>query len=155
MSIEPWVLALGIIIIICGMATNFYPKRVPYMSGELPAHSFPTPPVVFHEKFEDYLNSIQSRIGNSAIIPTEDNLDRISGQVTVHEEKPIRGYVYNEDAPEIYLPTMTAQALTDVGTHAEIIQSSEIARPSIRQNIRDEDDINHFSNPNAITYTSF
>ena len=50
---------------------------------------------------------------------------------------------------------MTAQALTDVGTHAEIIQSSEIARPSIRQNIRDEDDINHFSNPNAITYTSF
>lgn len=92
-----------------------------------------------------YLQKIKARVGNSAITPSQANLDLISGgsaaapsEVLVQEYLPNQEKILPHQMPPTRVVAVTASTPTDAGTDAEKIQTNSTALRSLRENVRDE-----------------
>jgi hypothetical protein len=96
-------------------------------------------------EFESYLQQIKSRVGSSSTVPTQANLDMISGgpEAPVNEAQ-VQGYLPNQERilphqmPPERKPAMIANVSQDAGTEAENIQNGATALRSLRENVRDD-----------------
>jgi hypothetical protein len=96
-------------------------------------------------EFESYLQQIKSRVGTSSTVPTQANLDMISGgpEAPVSEAQ-VQGYLPNQERilphqmPPERKPAMIANVSQDAGTGAENIQNGATAVRSLRENVRDD-----------------
>jgi hypothetical protein len=128
------------------------------------AYSSPSDVQNTDAKFQNLLQAIHQRTGNSGIFPTDANLSMAanssqdaSGQ---HHGTytPNQQTIYPHDFPPQNLPTLTANVPTDAGTQAEAIKAGQILTPSIRQMIRSDvknaikDQVNDLQNEYEITY---
>ena len=209
MSIEPWVLSLAILIIICALGSHIIKIQEPfscprtavtgstsYASGSQSIETVPGgtgpcdrrgeggffPPLAMPINNEDtpflmqpygpfnvnrhgkivkkeleLFEDMKIPTGLPGIVPTQKNLDMISGGSSISEPeiyKPNQEHMDPHEYPRPIPPTMTAQAPTDIGTGAEEIQRGQIATQSVRQNIREEQR-EEFNNPYAVKYTAF
>jgi hypothetical protein len=179
MYIPPWLLALLVLVVVCamgvtirnsfhGLPENFVSEQAPAKQQQEKEQSVatiqqpPADPVYDGQdtEFNDYLRQIKSRVGNSSIIPTQQNLDLISGgKNPPPEESLVQQYMSNQEKiqphemPPQRSPAIIANVPTDAGTEAEKIQRESTATRSIRENVRGDGSTNQgFMNQHSITY---
>jgi len=134
------------------------------------AYSSPSDVQNTDAKFQNLLQAIHQRTGNSGIFPTDANLSMaanssqgVSGVQDASGQglgtyTPNQQTIYPHDFPPQNLPTLTANVPTDAGTQAEAIKAGQILTPSIRQMIRSDvknaikDQVNDLQNEYEITY---
>ena len=128
-------------------------------------------------QFQNLLQAIQQRIGNSGNVPTDTNLSMASDGSKdasgVWQGKgsskgvdasgsdvyvPNQETIYPHQRPPAQPPRLTATVPTDAGTQAEAIQTNQILTPSMRQMIRSDvksaikEEVNDIQNQYEITY---
>ena len=180
MYIPPWLLALLVLVVVCAMGVtirnSFHGLPENFVSEQAQAKQQPQPqqqsvatieqpaPTPVYDgqdaEFNDYLRQIKSRVGNSSIVPTQQNLDLISGgKNPPPEESLVQQYMPNQEKikphemPPQRGPAIIANVPTDAGTEAEKIQRESTATRSVRENVRGDGSTNQgFMNQHSITY---
>ena len=191
MYVPPWLLAILVLVVACamglsikksfrGLPENFEGDEQKDSSLASPSQGKESAEVVSPAKeipvtlqdnqdallsgdgFGLYLQKIKARVGNSAITPSQANLDLISGgsaaapsEILVQEYLPNQEKILPHQMPPSRTLLVTASTPTDAGTEAEKIQTNSTALRSLRENVRDEGkgSSNSFMNQYEVSYS--